>query len=61
MYIQYIQCIFNVFNVHSMYIQLLHHVLQYINVEANDTYSLTHSHTPNLEMLSHLKMKYQGM
>ena len=30
-------------------------VYLYINFEANDSHLLTHCHTPNLEMLSHLK------
>ena len=47
-----IQCVFNVYSMYTQYIYL------YINCEANDSHLLTHSHTPNLEMLSHLKILY---
>ena len=45
------QCAINVF---SMCIQYPIFSIFYVS-DANDSYSLTSSHTPNLEMLSHLK------
>ena len=46
-----IQCAINVY---SMCIQYPILTIFYVS-DANDSYSLTSSHTPNLEMLSHLK------
>ena len=46
MYIQYI------FNIHSMYIQCTFNISV---IWLMQTHFLTPSHTPNLEMLSHLK------
>ena len=59
-----IQCVFNVhsmyiqyiFNIHSIYIQCLAmYSLFALVITPLLTYLLTDSHTPNLEMLSHLK------
>jgi len=61
-----IQCVFNVysmciqcvFNVYSMYIQYtfnIHSMFSYVFIICLSGQWLTYSHTPNLEMLSHLK------
>ena len=50
-FIVYSMCIQCLFNVHSMSIQCIYY-------EANDSFLLIHSHTPSLEMPSHLKMDF---
>ena len=49
---------FNTFNIHSICIAPCFAIFQciFIVCEANDSYSLTYSHTQILDMLSHLKI-----
>ena len=55
------QCVFNDYSMylHSMYLYLIciHSMFYYIFIGCLNDHLLTHSHTSNLEMLSHLKLK----
>ena len=54
----YIQWLFNI-PIFNMYCTMFCNLVCIL--EANDSYTLTPSHTPNLEMLSHLKIKNQKL